>query len=105
MDINEHLALNLMGWTKHPDERYPTNPETYKDKDGDYKFMDFCWDPRKNMEQAFMCLDKFEWWRIDRSSQRYYVSIYQDRGFDIKEKSLSKAISLACAKATGWEDE
>jgi len=101
MNLNEHLAIKVMGWEHFSTEGKKASLPSYFNNEGWLMFVE-SWNPSENGSQSQMCLDTFEWWRIDRSSERYYVSIYQDKGIDVKNKSLPMAISLACAKATGW---
>ena len=116
MNINEHLAINVMGWEKYPDPKYPDNPNSYRDSDNNFSTLDFVWNPTENIEQAFMCLDKMpdinKGWSLNKndSSQKHQCRIFEWKQATTKKfigegaaKEKSKAISLACAKATGWE--
>ena len=75
------------------------------------------WDPRNNIEQAFMCLFKHGQWNIngyrchnDGTYPEYFrVDIHtegkmspRDTGYGLDELPLR--ISQLVAKATGWEE-
>ena len=107
MDINEHLAINVMGW-EATNTRYKPVGSTPQDHHIFISISD--WNPTGNIEQAFMCLEKFENWEIIHNFERYEV-MYRV-GINRPDFSavfgahevVSTAISLACAKATGWND-
>ena len=109
MTLNEHLA-KAMGWVEYqpnigPGE-YCIPDEKTKGLTGKVVMRVSDWNPSENIEQALMCLDTFDEFRIDYHRKMYEVilpaQLYIGAGVD---KSLPMAISLACAKATGWTDE
>ncbi len=114
MNINEHLAVKVMGWHRPPLGTLFERLYYYSN----YKCIDRIspvddWSPQENIEQAIMCLNSFKTFGISKNmvDEGYYVSIYPDFHdcsefeFEAENQSLPKAISLACARATGWEDE
>ncbi len=104
MNINEHLAVNVMGFI-------PTDLNGLVFYSGIDCLIDN-WKPLENIEQAFMCLEKFTDWEITRSSavedtyDEYEIYIpTEKRGKRYTSAEfITKAISLACAKATGWKE-
>lgn len=97
MNINEHLAINVMGWTE-------VGPYCWKDKNSNYVIDGTIWNPLENIEQAFMCLDESRY--IARifytKSMKCVDLVYKDVVADGTDESLAKAICLALAKATGY---
>jgi len=71
---------------------------------GQIKIEAFFWNPTENIEQAFMCLDTFAWWEIHHAVDDYECSIKQQYEQMGVNKSLPMAISLACARASGYEE-
>lgn len=104
MTLNEHLAINVMGLHLSPfyKEKYWWDDEcitpVFNEKD---------WNPSENIEQAFMCLDTFPSFTITKPDHGAFtcdVKIgYHKNWKAVVDQSLPKAISLACAKATGFE--
>ncbi len=102
--LNKHLAEKVMGW------EMPSGDIWWSD--GVAKAFESSWNPTENIEQAFMCLDTLDHpaYRIDFSiTKTHQLSFWPDvtysqNKFEAKHKSLPTAISLACARATGWEE-
>jgi len=106
MNLNKHLA-EMMGLEFREGGR---KDEYWQDIDGD-KFGLF-WNPSENIEQAMMCLSLYNHpaYRIDFSIEKIHrVSFWPDvtyskNKFEGEHKSLPLAISLVCARASGWEE-
>ena len=102
--LREHLAVKVMGWENTAGDIYWSG--------GVAKSYISSWRPDKDIEQAFMLLDKFEQWGISCNliDNGYFVSIIEwpkegrDQEWEAEDKSLPMAISLAVAKATGRDD-
>jgi len=108
--LNKHLAEKVMGWATSDCGTFygiwigsETFDETYTTEH---------WNPTENIEQSFMCLDTFkEGFEIFVEGDVKRVTVYFDEDSSCvyareeANDSLSMAISLACAKATGYEDE
>ncbi|MCP4990492.1 MAG: hypothetical protein GY928_31965 [Colwellia sp.] len=67
------------------------------------------WKPPENIKQALMCVSKFNYWNSKYlSGYGYEVTIQEyNKGGMLGEataKTFEQAISLACAKATGWKE-
>ena len=68
------------------------------------------WQPDTNIEQAMMLLEKFDDWELGRTRRgitpycRIFANQMQILGA-ARENTVPLAITLACAKATGWKDE
>ncbi len=91
--LRQHLAEKVMGWG------WPL----YIDN----------WKPDENIEQAFMCLETFQYYRIIKrelisNAIEYYCVVSRDCEYkqicETESTELPMAISLACARATGYED-
>ena len=111
ISIEKHLAINVMGFTLERPDKHPSNPSSYCNK-GKFVCLDYLWDPKNNIEQAFMCLDIFR--------KKGKVELYSDpagysatftpskgnfySGGCIDYNQLAGVLSLMLAKATGWED-
>ena len=100
MNINEHLAINVMGWTQG---------ETgfqWNDKDGNRVFDGILFNPKKRVEHALMCADTLEQYDLSfyksRGQQKYCATV--NYKFLHCSHSKAKALSTAIAKATGWEE-
>ena len=106
--LNHHLATKVMGYVQPKEYQLcnwwhlNTGP-VVKQND---------WNPTENIEQAMMCLDTFIRWDLIRTAMGYHLTIYingipHDAG-DPHEPNIkpapAEAVSLACAKATGWEE-
>jgi hypothetical protein len=113
-ELNEFLAVEVMGWLPSRESTIIHaayfDPKKYDEKfasdEQGYEFLIKDWNPSENIEQAMMCLDQYQIWRIDKGWNNYYLSIY--RGSDhifAKNENRTLAISLACARAKGWKDE
>ena len=101
MNLNEFLAVEVMGWTQG-ETKYQWN-----DKHGNRMLDGILWKPTENIEQAMMCLDQFDEWEIFKE-KNYYVEIDPFNN-SVKKRMCSDflpiAITRACAKAKGWKDE
>ncbi len=99
--LRKHLAEKVMRYEEG------CRKDEYWELDSDGNRYGLFWKPDENIEQAFMCLGTFEDWQISRFAQvedmidEYEITI-GNIGLS-NESSLPMAISLACAKATGWE--
>lgn len=104
--LNHHLATVVMGWHKYTRETNGT--VIYRDKNNKAKIAVNQFDPPNNIEQAMGCLEIFAYWAINHTKKGYEAMILTDKeifGDHIElNESLPMAISLACAKATGWEE-
>ncbi len=100
-DINHHLATVVMGWTQGETEFQ------WNDENGNRMLDGIRFDPLNNIEQAMGCRDTFVEWEIFKDHD-YFVLIdpyeIKDNWTKASDPLLSKAICLACAKATGWKD-
>jgi len=104
MNLNKHLAEKVMGWTM------PTGDLWWDDKGA--MASETGWNPSSNISQAMMCLSSYNHpaYRIDFSIEKIHrVSFWPDvtyskNKFEGEHKSLPMAISLACARASGWEE-
>ena len=72
--LRQHLAEKVMGGIY----TFPSNNLYIKKETGDSYYKK--WEPDENLEQAFMCLDTFGWWTIDKipSGGFFSVSIEND---------------------------
>ncbi len=109
IELNKHLAEKVMGWTEWTAAKNGHNDLNDAYTDGvKHKIEIEDWNPSENIEQAMMCLDIFTFWSINRTKKGYEAMIITDKeafGDHIElHDSLPMAISLACAKATGWEE-
>ena len=110
MNINEHLALKVMGWREDPAQNESGYYQGYYKSDVIYGSPEIAaedWKPTENLTQAFMCLEKFDVVDITKSGDtngRWCVTLNFNNRSDGFDESLPKAISLACAKATGWKE-
>jgi hypothetical protein len=109
MDINEHLATVVMGFTIKKRSKHPSKPSNYFNKNGRFVCLDYLWDPVNNIEHAEMCLNNFVRADIVKLGDLKTVTIINMKmnggdGSRYTETStvLSEAISMACAKATGF---
>jgi len=122
MDINEHLAVNVMGWTR--EETFPGTFSYICDEIDAWRaiagvdniVMD-CqhWAPMKRMSHAILCLDKMgDGAKLLRKEYSGGRLMWQCRVYTMDEDCIhsphyaddlspSEAISNAIAKATGWE--
>ena len=82
--------------------------EYYVNVPQDFYIVQADWSPSTNIEQAMMCLDTFEEWRIDhhaKSRGGYYEVLLPNGHISAGvDQSLPLAISLACAKAKGYTE-
>ena len=105
--LRKHCATEVMGWQVNPAEMHYLE-----------SFSITCsiakWQPDTNIEQAMMLFDNFRDKDIDitfdgdsTGTKLWEVTIWLDQRIDVRCESafLSYAITLACAKATGWKDE
>ena len=106
--LREHLAIEVMGYHLKKSDPHPTNPYFYY---ADHRMvcMDCLWKSDENIEQAMGCLDTNPNWTINKSAEvGTYVICVWGEGSRTKywagNEKLSLAISLACAKATGWKE-
>ena len=110
-NLNKHLAEKVMRWRKGR-----TNPHAYFEKwlgkGAESISIASNWKPTENIEQAMMCLDKGNWWFIEKIQKDsplgtgflVNVVIGKTTGDAISD-TPAMAISLACGRATGWSDE
>lgn len=115
MNINEHLAINVMGWKKVKSKvtaRYIGEPYLYVDDHGNTMYTYTAdWNPTENIEQAFMCGRQMESYfvrYVSRWSNQFQAQIMQ-KGLSYYEDSVfgktdASTLSQAIAKATGWEE-
>ncbi len=106
MNISEHLAVEVMGWRTELSKltNKPCRTKIYiTDETDPYDgwVEAATWNPPENIEQAFMCLDKFNDVNICKWKDTWFVQLSTAKTSD---KSLANAISLACAEATGWKE-
>ena len=106
MTLDEFLAIEVMGWKK----QNTTSPVWWLDaktRAGMHLIKD--WSPTTNIEQAMMCLERFQGWTIgevDIGNSRGFMVVMAEKGWrGCQHESLPMAISLACARAKGWGDE
>jgi len=107
--LNKWLAVEVMGW-KHVKGR--DNFWKYCDKNNKFIGSYHAWNPTENVEQALMCLGKHEQWGTSHNmvDDGYFVSIVEwpnsedDKEWEAEHESLPMAISLACGRASGWEE-
>ena len=103
--LNKHLAEKVLGLS------LSINGKVYASADLITAILVKDFDPSENSEQAMMCLKQMSGFNIfhHAKSTTYDVSI---RAFDhksrmespVENKLLTMAISLACAKATGYSE-
>jgi len=116
MDINEHLAVNVMGWRKasvnlltNAKPRFGDVIDCYSDDTGECKVLLKDWNPPENIEQAFMCYQSLirKGYEGEINSRTNTHDVYlckRNTGYSLKTSvDLCDALSSACAKATGWE--
>lgn len=106
LSLREHLAMKVLRWNT-PD----LLPLQYS---LDEEFMEhaFRWKPDQKIEQAVICLKPWAEYMIHLKDEDYCVSIEQgnkdrDGVFHpiwICANTMSLAICLAVADATGWDD-
>jgi len=98
--LRKHLAEKVMGGRF----TYPAKCCYIKEGRGVGRL--YCpWEPDKDIEQAFMCLDTFDNWGIGKTKNSLYNVVISDIDSNAPHDSLPMAISLACGRATGFEDE
>jgi len=103
MDINEHLANNVMGMYIDPKQPYPYDNWWFSNDGLQYCHVDD-WNPRENIEQAYMCallLSKTMTINMVLDGLEPYVVIPEKRIWE-ESDSLTNSLSLAMAKATGY---
>lgn len=118
MNLNEHLAINVMGWEvtttiawlELGKQNYYTPDPDAKDSKRLRCVVD-SWLPSENIEQAMSLLDGFdqtviESWNGANKNRYHRVTVETETELKTGDmnKSLPMAISLVCAKATGWEE-
>jgi len=111
MNLNEYLAINVMSF-EVLDDSVLRRARYYKD---DIEIECHTWNPSENIEQAMMCLETFAAWDLshddltDSVEARVLNNVYPDveaieyDGY-AEEDTTPMAISLACGRATGWEE-
>jgi len=118
MNENEYLAVNVMGWKKSLTKRY-TNAESrfgsvidcYISDLGEVKVIFNDWNPRNNIEQAMMLLEKFDDIHLIKDSELgvgyiWGVELTGHTCFIFNfNKSLPDAIVDAVLSAKGYKDE
>jgi len=108
--LRRHLAEKVMGWR----ETSQTEPALYWDRIKQVvgSVVDE-WKPDENLLQAFECLDTFnEGYEIfvegDVKKVTVYTSAFETTEVYAREEaggSLPMAISLACGRATGFNED
>lgn len=108
MDIKEHLATKVMGYTLERPHKHTGNPSQYKLGD---KFicLDYLYDPLHNEAQAMALLDKCDDMnRISKTPHpkgyEYECLLLTDLIVGVSYKSRAEAIVNAVATATGYID-
>lgn len=103
MDINEHLAVKVMGWKAH-------NGNYYKGKKRS-KYSVEKWRPELYIGQAIMCATKTgKHWILEQTEEgEFYSSVKNPSrreylGMASSKTSAAEALSLAVARATGFEE-
>ena len=100
--LREHLAIKVLGakvieGRKHKIYDFPSGELIYAS----------LWNPPENIEQAMGCLDTLSNdYTINKTPlSRFYECWLESHGVGSGwQETLPLAISLACAKATGWEE-
>ena len=106
MNINEHLAINVMGWRMFREYYFGKNlpPEGMQY----YKFT-----PDKDISQAMDCLKAMGNKREgvlhifddkDHSPNGFGFELFSNPGEIFINENPAKAVSDAIAKETGWEE-
>ena len=107
--LNHHLITKVLDYDYAIEGESGEGVYTHKDGDHIYTFL---WDPRNNIKQADACLDNFTLWSVEKCESEdgeVYYTVYVEH-FDKRTKGEAVhadkelAISLACAKATGYEE-
>lgn len=112
-DINEFLAVDVMGWELANYQTMVCDPIPYyfqKEKPS-YPYMRASdWNPCENIEQAMMCAEKMDRvdWRYLNAAHHIHTAWARKELLDLftshaSGKSAAEAISIAIAKAAGWE--
>lgn len=109
MNLREFLAVEVMGWkpysAKTGAEWCVPDPKT-KGITGKVVILQSNWNPRNNIEQAIMCAKKTGLdWSITNTNgicRAYVFSEYNTIGEQSDDEAA--ALSLAVARATGWEE-
>ena len=111
MDINEHLAIKVMGLRLEPS----CGIEIWRGNGLVFDALKNKWNPLENIDQAIMCAEaiKNKTWvaeklRPDFDEKEYMAAIREtdryETNFVASGDTPSEALSLACAKATGWQE-
>lgn len=106
-NLNQFIAVCVMGW--QPERSY------YVSRDGVREYLISNWRPHNTVAQAMRCLVSFQAWEAsyDHLTGAYVVNValYYDADEETKwdgfaeEDTLSMAVSLASARARGYQDE
>lgn len=107
MTLDEFLAVEVMGYIKESRHDYRGfHGEIYK-REGLSPILCSSWQPIKNISHAFQCLGKFEEWEVFKDHV-YFVRInnFVETKFqgEAQDENLLLAISLACARARGYDE-
>ena len=108
--LNKHLAEKVMEWELQSSLTWPGEQNIYKDPKNDSFWLKASdWNPSENIEQAMMCIQTMDEWHIHNAAGLIDAWTYRSkmkvgRGFTNKKDELPMAISLACAKATGYKE-
>ena len=96
MTESEWLATEVMGWAKHKAGYFIDKTLVAKD-----------FDPRNNIEQAFMCLDQALEFCLEKGKDSYACEVWltEDRSAAVIRSTAAQAIIDAILKATGYKDE
>jgi len=109
-ELNKWLAEKVMGWGTELSKitNKPRKTMIYFNPNDHADWIECSsWRPDENIEHAMMCLDTFTNFSIGKwvdTPEPYTVTIYDQNQFCVDHESLPMAISLACAKATGWSE-
>lgn len=106
MDINEHLAINVMGWEIQIENIRCGHIKWLVNKNDKKRIQTIAlWNPSNNIDQAFTCLEKYAGiWSMEYDGLGTYgVDINMETS--VQDRSLAMAICRACAIATGWKED
>lgn len=106
--INDFLAREVMGWRLEDYKTYSgfTYPYYFKGATPFQRADD--WNPTESIEQAMMCLERFEEWMLESEPEldsfQCWIRTGKAASVNAYENSIALAISFACARAKGWEE-
>ena len=111
MTLDEFLAVEVMGYEYREDEIssgnwHGTSKRFYR-PDKTYMTTER-WSPTTNLELAMMCLNQSKWWDIsydELENPSYFVAVQcNSHRWEETNEALPMTISLACARARGWNE-